>query len=125
MVPGVEWERNRGRLARRGLLGLVAAVLVGVLLVAPSGHAPSTMAAAAGCDTSTVLRDTSSVDRIESDAQQDFLQRLNGLRRSKGLGSLVWNQAMTGPAISWSRDDVGADPARRVVLGSGLAAPRP
>lgn len=106
MSAGVVLERSgsRTRAGARALVALFvgAAVLLAGIGALPSGVAPS--AAQAACDTSSVLRNNaSSVDAIEAGAQRNFFDRLNALRRSKGLGSLTWNQAMTDPAIAWSR----------------------
>ncbi|MFP5321862.1 MAG: DUF4214 domain-containing protein [Acidimicrobiia bacterium] len=96
-----EGRQVEGRARRRGaaLLGALAAGLAagaGSLLLSASP-------AGAACSTAALLGDTSAVDTIEAGAQQDFLVRLNDLRRSKGLGNLVWNGAVATPSISWSQ----------------------
>lgn len=106
MSAGIEWEhlrRTRTRTLVQALVGVVVgvAVLLAAVGAVPGGSEPAV--ADAACDTSSVLRDTSSVDAIEASAQRDFFSRLNSLRSSKGAGTLAWNQAMTGPSIDWSR----------------------
>ncbi len=87
------------------LLAWVAAVVLGAaaLMLGASSPAAAAPPAPASCSTGDLLGDTSSVDAVESKAQQDFLGRLNGLRASKGLGALAWNSAMTKPSIEWSQ----------------------
>ena len=90
------WEKRAGKIIRRFALGIAvggAGLVGGVIAAAPAG----------ACSTGSLLADTASVDRIESASQQDFLARLNDLRRSKGLGALAWNEAVTGPSIAWSQ----------------------
>ncbi len=111
-VPGSELRGARrrravvaarlGPLGRAGLAALLAASgLVAAAQVAST--APSGVSAPAQtCDPTAVHRDRAAVLAVEADAQQDFLARLNGLRRSRGLRTLVWNEAITGPAIGWS-----------------------
>ncbi|HEX4901780.1 MAG TPA: DUF4214 domain-containing protein [Acidimicrobiales bacterium] len=84
-------------LAFAGLAAGAGALLLGA---SPAAAAPT---APTACSTSSLLGDTAGVDSIEANAQQDFLGRLNDLRRSKGLGPLVWNGAVAAPAISWSQ----------------------
>jgi len=90
-----------GRVRRRGA-ALVSTLAIGLAAGAGSvllGASP----AGAACSTASLLGNTSQVDAIEAGAQQDFLARLNELRRSKGLGALAWNGAIAAPAISWSQ----------------------
>jgi len=96
-------DEDRRTLRRRGAALFVAAAAglaagAGALLLSASPAA----AAPATCVTSSLLGNVSAVDSIEANAQQDFLRRLNELRRSKGLGTLAWNGAMATHAISWS-----------------------
>ena len=98
-----EGHEQAGTARRRlGLLATAAAVLAaaaGALLLSASPAA----AAPRACSTASLLADTSAVDSIEAGAQQDFLARLNDLRRSNGLGALAWNGSVATHAISWSQ----------------------
>lgn len=98
-----EGHEQAGR-ARRWIGFAAAALAAGaaalLLGASPAGAAP---AAPTACSTSDLLDDTAAVDSIEANAQQDFLRRLNDLRRSKGLGALAWNGAVATHAISWSQ----------------------
>ncbi len=99
------------------VMGSAALVLLGS---APAGAAP---AAPTACSTGALLGDQTAVDTIEADAQLDFLQRLNDLRRAKGLGALAWNGAMATPAIGWSQTMSAQDwlhHARDVGAGDGV-----
>src|SRR3546814_7273550 len=83
----------------------------------------SDLTAPTACSTGALLGDTAGVDTIEAVAQQDFLRRLNDLRRSKGLGPLVWNGAMAAPSIAWSQTMSAQDwlhHARDVGAGDGV-----
>src|SRR5688500_18564113 len=94
-------ERTGGGRLVAWLLGAVMGSAALVLLgSAPAGAAP---AAPTACSTGALLGDGAAVDTIEAGAQQDFLQRLNDLRRAKGLGALAWNGAIATPSIGWSQ----------------------
>lgn len=116
------WGEGRveGRARRRGaaLLGTVVAGLA-------AGTASVLLSASpvSACSTAALLGDTGGVDTIEANAQQDFVTRLNELRRSKGLGNLVWNGALAAPAISWSEQMSSANRlyhARDTGAGDGV-----
>jgi len=94
-------EGTKRGVRARGI-ALLGAVVAGLAASAGSLVLGATPAGAA-CSTASLLGETSQVDAIEAGAQQDFLGRLNELRRSKGLGSLAWNGAIADPAISWSQ----------------------
>lgn len=116
-------HEQRGRAGR--LVTWVLAVVVasaGLVLLggSPAGAAPT---APTACSTGALLGDTTGVDTIEAAAQQDFLRRLNDLRRSKGLGPLAWNGAMAAPSIGWSQTMSAQDwlhHARDVGAGDGV-----
>lgn len=96
-----EQETSRGR---RFGAWLAAACVAGAgvwAIVAPSPAAAAPVAPTS-CSTASLLGNTSAVDTIEASSQQGFLVKLNELRRSQGLGNLVWNGAMATHAISWS-----------------------
>lgn len=93
--PKTGRERRTGR---RAAAWLTAALVGATSLVVPLGSPAS-----AACSTASLLGDVATVDAIEAAAQQDFLVRLNDLRRSKGRSSLAWNGAVTTHAISWSQ----------------------
>jgi uncharacterized protein YkwD len=96
-------HEQRGRASRVATWVLAVVVAsAGVVLLggSPAGASPT---APTSCSTGALLGDTVAVDTIEATASQDFLHRLNDLRRSRGLGPLVWNGAMATPAISWSQ----------------------
>ena len=88
-----------GRIAAWALAAIVAGTALVLLSPSAASAAPS---APTACSTADLLGNRTAVDAIEATAQQDFLVRLNDLRRSKGLGSLAWNGAIAAPAISWS-----------------------
>lgn len=98
-----EGHEHTGR-ARRWIGFAVAGVAAGagalLLSASPASAAP---VAPTACATESLLGNTGAVDAIEASAQQDFLVRLNDLRRSKGLGPLAWNGSMATHAISWSQ----------------------
>ncbi|MFP5578677.1 MAG: DUF4214 domain-containing protein [Acidimicrobiia bacterium] len=116
-------HEQRGRVGR--LVTWVLAVVVasaGLVLLggSPAGAAPT---APTACTTGALLGDTAGVDTIEAGAQQDFLRRLNDLRRAKGLGPLAWNGAMAAPSIGWSQTMSAQDwlhHARDVGAGDGV-----
>lgn len=94
-------QRGRARRVATWVLAVVVAS-AGVVLLggSPAGASPT---APTSCSTGALLGDTVAVDTIEAAASQDFLHRLNDLRRSRGLGPLAWNGAMATPAIAWSQ----------------------
>lgn len=116
---------------RRGRAGRLATWLLAVVLASaglvllggsPAGAAP---VAPTACSTGALLGDTAGVDTIEAGAQQDFLRRLNDLRRAKGLGPLAWNGAMATPSIAWSQKMSAQDwlhHARDTGAGDGVEA---
>lgn len=96
-------HEQRGRAGRLvvWMLTMVAASAALVLLWgSPAGAAP---VAPTACSTGALLGDQVAVDTVEAGAQQDFLRRLNDLRRAKGLGPLAWNGAIATPSIAWSQ----------------------
>lgn len=94
---GHELRGRAGRLATYVLAAVVASAGLVLLAGSPAGAAP------ASCSTGALLGDTAGVDSIEADAQQDFLRRLNELRRAKGLGPLAWNGDVASPSIAWAQ----------------------
>lgn len=116
-------DEKRGR-AGRLLTWLLAVVVASAGLVLLGGSpASAAPAAPTACSTGALLGDSVGVDTIEAVAQQDFLRRLNDLRRSKGLGPLVWNGAIATPSIGWSQTMSAQDwlhHARDVGAGDGV-----
>ena len=85
-------EENRTEAGRRPFRRAAAAVLAGITLaVAVLAATPS--AAGAGCVT---------LAGSEGRSEARFVQRLNELRRSKGLSTLVVNSTIAGQSRSWS-----------------------
>jgi uncharacterized protein YkwD len=102
---GREVERSRLRRRGKALLatmaaGFAAGVGALVLSAAPAAAAPE---APTSCSTASLLGNTSAVSTIAAGAQQDFLVRLNDLRRSRGLRTLAWNREVATHAIVWSK----------------------
>jgi uncharacterized protein YkwD len=118
-------HEQRGRVSRlvAWMLAIVAASAALVLLSgSPAGAAP---AAPTACSTGALLGNAVAVDTIEASAQQDFLRRLNDLRRAKGLGPLAWNGAIATPSIAWSQTMSAQDwlhHARDTGAGDGVEA---
>lgn len=78
-------------IARRlAVVAIVFATIGGVVGATPASAAPT-----AGCDQGAVVG-------AESAAQQQFVAELNRLRQSRGLRTLVVNNAVTGQASGWS-----------------------
>jgi len=100
---GSDTDRRRSRLGRAAAWALATVVGGAVLVLLTSAPASAAPAAPTGCSTGSLLGDTIAVDAVESAAQQEFLVRLNDLRRSKGLSTLAWNGAIATPAIGWSQ----------------------
>ena len=91
MSRGVEEKTTEGRRGR--LLRAVAAVLAGATLAVTVLAVTPATAGASGCVTTA---------GSEGRSEARFVQRLNELRRSKGLSTLVVNTAIAGQSRSWS-----------------------
>lgn len=92
-----EHQGRAGRIAAWLLAVIVATAATVLVSAAPASAAPT------ACSTGALLGDRVAVDTIEADAQQDFLRRLNDLRRARGLGALAWNGSIATPSIGWSQ----------------------
>ena len=90
---------GRGAKLRRFTAKLVGGTLVASLGLVGLQTSP---ASAGTCSASSVHNDAAKIKSIEAEAQNSFVNKLNNLRSSKGLRTLVVNTGIIPPAVDWS-----------------------